>query len=245
MLQDLLRSERRSNKLMSVSTRFWRDVRAFLDEVTARFREEQEKDPFSRRVMLLTDEVKNARQAVESLWALRERKMALFALAQVKEGAKKRPDHLTPREQRVYDDVLETLRRGREAVLEGHAMPEPVGASMKEAPEKGPAPAAPASPPEATPSPAAAVSSAAGEGEAAPDEGEQEAAVQAAGKPPAQVPPDTPDDDMVTIRAVADIPQFVGPDMQTYLLKEGDVATVPKAIAGLLERRKKAAVIEA
>lgn len=226
---------------MSVPSRFWRDVRAFLEEVMARFREEQEKDPFSRRVMLLTDEVKHARQAVESLWALRERKMALFALSQVKEGGNKRPEHLTPREQRVYDDVLETLRTGRAAVLEGHALPEPVGAGRPEAPEV----------PAET---ARAEAQAVGEEPAAPPAEEAPAAqaqdTEGAPRPaptraPASVPPDTPDDDMLTIRATSDIPAFVGPDMQTYLLKEGDVATVPKAIAGLLERRKKASVIEA
>ncbi len=34
MLQDLLRAERRSNKLMPVAARFWPDVRQFLDTVT-------------------------------------------------------------------------------------------------------------------------------------------------------------------------------------------------------------------
>ena len=50
---------------------------------------------------------------------------------------------------------------------------------------------------------------------------------------------------MVTIRALGDIPAFVGPDMQTYLLKAGDVASVPQSIANLLARRKKAALIDA
>jgi len=44
--------------------------------------------------------------------------------------------------------------------------------------------------------------------------------------------------ELVTIRALGDIPPFVGPDMQTYLLKSGDVATVPPSIAHLLVRRK-------
>ncbi|HEX2065716.1 MAG TPA: hypothetical protein VHI93_02790, partial [Candidatus Thermoplasmatota archaeon] len=71
MLQDLLRSERRSNKLVAVGPRFWIQVRDFLAVVTDAFRQEQAKDPFGRRVMMLTDEVKNARHAAESLWALR------------------------------------------------------------------------------------------------------------------------------------------------------------------------------
>src|SRR5947207_418028 len=50
---------------------------------------------------------------------------------------------------------------------------------------------------------------------------------------------------IVTIRALADLPPFVGPDMQTYMLKQGDVATVPPSIAQLLVRRNKASIIDA
>jgi hypothetical protein len=61
------------------------------------------------------------------------------------------------------------------------------------------------------------------------------------------VPADTANavPETVTIRALGDIPPFVGPDMQTYLLKSGDIATVPPSIANLLVRRNKAAVIDA
>ncbi|HLF17177.1 MAG TPA: hypothetical protein VI796_07090, partial [Candidatus Thermoplasmatota archaeon] len=66
---------------------------------------------------------------------------------------------------------------------------------------------------------------------------------------PAAAPPRVPSDvaggaDLVTIRALGDIPPFVGPDMQTYLLKAGDVATVPKSIANLLVKRAKAAMVQ-
>src|SRR5688572_27402214 len=107
MLQDLLRAERRSNKLMPVSARFWPEVRAFLDTVTQAFRIEQAKDPFSRQVMRLSDEVKNAKHAAESLWALRERKLAMLALAATKD--RKMPEGITPDEGALYHDFLGVL----------------------------------------------------------------------------------------------------------------------------------------
>ena len=79
---------------------------------------------------------------------------------------------------------------------------------------------------------------------AAPGEDADEEAPPAA-TPAAVVPPDTPDADSVTIRALGKIPTFVGPDMQTYDLDEGDLATVPAGIADLLTRRGKAAIVEA
>src|SRR5688572_12402846 len=112
MLQDLLRAERRTNKLMPVAARFWPDVRDFLETITQEFRIEQAKDPFSRRVMVLSDQVKNAKHAAEAVWALRERKLAMLALAAAKET--KVPDTVTPDEGALYHDLVATLEETRE-----------------------------------------------------------------------------------------------------------------------------------
>lgn len=234
MLQDLLRSERRSNKLVPVGPRFWLQARDFLALVTDAFRVEQARDPFGRRVMMLTDEVKNARHAAESLWALRERKLAMLALAATKE--RKRPDGITPDEADLYARFIETLEAARQATF-GGLLPQP---SMAPPPVPVPSPASPPSPsPLQMPiaethaaSPVAPV-------------------LAAPAAPPASVQVVQPDTqaaanvELVTIRALGDIPPFVGPDMQTYLLKSGDVATVPPSIANLLVRRNKAAILQA
>jgi DNA replication initiation complex subunit (GINS family) len=233
MLQDLLRSERRSNKLVTVGPRFWLQVRDFLALVTDAFRVEQARDPFGRRVMMLTDEVKNARHAAESLWALRERKLAMLALAATKE--RKRPDGITPDEAELYQRFLETLETARQATF-GGLLPQP---SLAPPPAQVPS-AAPAQP--------APLQMPIAEAPASP------ATVPALAAPPAPaasvqvVPHDTQaaaNVELVTIRALGDIPPFVGPDMQTYLLKSGDVATVPPSIANLLVRRNKATILQA
>jgi DNA replication initiation complex subunit (GINS family) len=234
MLQDLLRSERRSNKLMSLEARFWLETRDFLTRITEAFRLEQAKDPFGRRVMLLTDEVKNARHAAESLWALRERKLAMLALAATRE--RKRPEGITPEESDLYGRMLETLESSRKLILDGLS-----AASLAPGPLTLPGLAAVA--PTPTPIPPS-VQMPIAEPPKSPI-----LAVPAA--PPAAVqvvPSDTAGGatlEMVTIRALGDIPPFVGPDMQTYLLKSGDIATVPPSIAQLLVRRNKAAVVDA
>jgi DNA replication initiation complex subunit (GINS family) len=231
MLQDLLRSERRSNKLVAVGPRFWTQVRDFLALVTDAFRVEQAKDPFGRRVMMLTDEVKNARHAAESLWALRERKLAMLALAATKE--RKRPDGITPDEAELYHRFIETLDQARQSTF-GGLLPQP---SLAPAPSPVPSGAP-------VPSPAPLQMPLAEKPAPGPV-----LAVPAAPPAPVQVVhPDTQAAahvELVTIRALGDIPPFVGPDMQTYLLKSGDVATVPPSIAHLLVRRNKATVIGA
>ncbi|MCA1819378.1 MAG: hypothetical protein LC620_04900 [Halobacteriales archaeon] len=217
-LQDLLRAERRSNKLMPLAPRYWIQVREFLQAVTDAFRLEQARDPFGRKVMRLTDEVKNARHAAEAVWALRERKLAMLALAATKE--RKAPDGITPDESDLYRRMLEDLDASRSRVFEG---------LMPQAPAVPAAAPIPTAPPPLPPMQVPIM---------AP-------AKVAAPAPAVVVPADTKGVvDMVTIRALGDIPPFVGPDMQTYLLKAGDIATVPPSIANLLVRRGKAAVVE-
>jgi DNA replication initiation complex subunit (GINS family) len=224
MLQDLLRAERRSNKLMPVSARFWPEVRGFLDTVTQAFRIEQAKDPFSRQVMRLSDEVKNAKHAAESLWALRERKLAMLALAATKD--RKMPEGITPDEGALYHDFLGVLEETRNRIFEGTISAPNLAPPPLPVPSAAPA----AAPPVQMPI------------HERPAEAPVAAAPQAV-----NVPADTRGAvlETVTIRALGDIPPFVGPDMQTYLLKAGDIATVPPSIANLLVRRNKAAVIDA
>jgi DNA replication initiation complex subunit (GINS family) len=248
MLQDLLRSERRTNKLIAVPARFWGQVREFLETITQAFRVEQAKDPFSRKVMMLSDQVKNAKYAAEALWALRERKLAMLALAATKD--RKLPDGITPDEGALYHDLMTELERTRDRVFAGTiAAP---SLSPPPLPVPSPAPAAGAPPvqmpiSETKPIPARPVAQVPGAPVSPP------AAAPAAPIPPTSPVPgpvSVPSDvrgrqpDFVTIRALGDIPPFVGPDMQTYNLKTGDVATVPPRIADLLVRRQKASIIQ-
>ena len=224
MLQDLLRAERRSNKLMAVPARFWPMVREFLQVVTEAFRIEQAKDPFSRKVMMLSDQAKNAKHAAESLWALRERKLSMLALAATRE--RKMPDGITPDEGALYIDLVNKLEETRGRVFEG-TMSAP---SLVPPPLEVPTPAPAASGPPQVQMPVI-------------ERAEARPVVAAA---PIQVPHDTKaaPQELTTIRALTDLPPFVGPDMQTYQLKAGDIATVPPSIANLLVRRNKAAIVE-
>lgn len=224
-LQDLLRSERRSNRITPVNSGFWTQMQSFLRAVEDEFRDAQRDDPFSRKALMLTDRVKNARHAAENVWQLRERKLAMLALSHVKDGGQ--PDGLTNREATLYEKLLRALQENRGEMFQTeHVAPVPTvapPAPQAAAPvEPAPMDEVPAEPEELEP----------------PEDYEPEGFD---GEPVA-VPADKPDD-MVTIRATGDIPPFVGPDMETYLLKEGDLAQVPEGIANLLVRRGKASVV--
>lgn len=225
MLQDLLRAERRSNKLMAVPARFWPMVREFLTVVLEAFRIEQAKDPFSRKVMMLSDQAKNAKHAAESLWSLRERKLAMLALASTRE--RKMPDGITPDEGALYHDMVGMLEESRGRIFDGTMSAPTLAPPPLPVPTGAPSPTAP---------PAVQMPVL-----------ERSIEVRPVAVSPVQVPHDnrSASPEMTTIRALTDLPPFVGPDMQTYTLKAGDIATVPPSIANLLVRRSKAAVVEA
>ncbi|MGB0653092.1 MAG: hypothetical protein ACPGQL_07805 [Thermoplasmatota archaeon] len=265
VLLDLLRAERSSNKMAPLPTGFWSQIRDLLLEMEADFREHQAKDAFSKRTSLARDQVIHARDAAQGIWALRERKLAMLAIAH--EEGQKQPAGITPGEREIFEALHRVVADGRDRVFAGTAAApaiKPRPAVVPAAPvQPGGAPAA--SPPAASgpPQPAAAppVGPAMGDkmppstqgsqdapGEAPPgpgQEADQEPPVVPAA-PPVQVPSDVPGGEaLVSIRALGDIPPFVGPDMQTYNLKEGDVAAVPPAIADLLAKRDKAVLLDA
>ena len=247
-LQELLRQERRSNRVTPLHNGFWARLQAYLREIEDEFREAQARDPFDRKVMMMTDRIKNARHAAEAFWTLRERKLAMIALAHVRDGGE--PEGFTDTEMTLYEELTQLMRKGRSTIFAGTAAAEDYGSPPPSSPQRAP-PARPARSPSGPSST-----------EPTPAEATRPAATPPAATPPAatppagsnepkperrvvEVPPDTPGGDVVLIRALDQIPPFVGPDMQTYHLADGDLATVPKGIADVLVKRKKAAVVDA
>lgn len=219
-LQDLLRQEKRSNRLTPTHDGFWRRLQHFLQDIESEFLREQAKDPFSRKVSMLRDRVVHAQHAAESVWTLRERKIAMLALAHAKDGGN--TPGLTKKEQILYDGLVDILRSGRRTIFAGTSVEDTYSA---------PRPTASLAGPDVPEVPEA-------------DADQDMEAVPEPPEVPAEVPADIPDDGSITIRALGDIPPFVGPDMKTYLLQEGDLASVPKNIAELLIKRGKAVALQ-
>ncbi len=235
-LQDMLRNEKRSNRLTPIADGFWRSLQKFLNDIESEFLREQGKDPFSRKASMLRDRVVHAQQAADGVWTLRERKIAMLALAHVREGGE--PKGLTTKEKVLYKGLLDIINTTRQGVFAGTAAEAVAKAAMAATPEPVPSPPVVEEEPEVAEEPEEEV-------EAAPVI-EVDEEPEAVPEPPKKVdiPPDTPDDGQVTIEALGDIPPFVGPDMKTYNLKAGDMATVAENIAELLVKRNKAKIVQ-
>lgn len=247
-LQDMLRNEKRSNRLTPIQDGFWRALQNFLKDIESEFLREQGKDPFSRKASMLRDRVVHAQQAADGVWTLRERKIAMLALAHVREGGA--PKGLTTKEKVLYQGLLDIINTTRQGVFAGTAAEAVAKAALEAptAPVKEEVEVAASEPPKSEPDTDADADADAEE--AVDDHVDEAAKTETPEEPPVErpakvdVPPDTPDDGQVTIEALGDIPPFVGPDMKTYNLKEGDMATVAENIAELLVKRNKAKIVQ-
>lgn len=212
--------ERRAPRLTRLEGHFFQELRTYLELLEVSYRKEQERNPASKKVQFLGDELRNARRKAEALWEARERKIVLTALAnaRVPSSATTLPEGLTREEQPLFESLtrifLDTQARmlpGEPPIVESPAQDRAIvhataGGSMS-------APSAPPRGGATVPVPAPAT---------APPAGAEETE---------------------TVRALADIPPFIGFDGKTYRIKKGEVLTLPKRFVKILKDRGQVALI--
>lgn len=223
--------ERKSPRLTSIGGEFWSELFAYLDRLETEYLKAHADDPAARRTILLSDEFRNAMRKAEALWEARQRKITFHAMKTARQEKPGDPDNITKAERPFHDELLEVFRKYRREVFE------PRG--------RGPAPTkAPATKPQAAPAaqtkteskPAPAATT---DAETEPAEAETPATEPAAETEDA----DAGDDAIATVRALVDIPPFVGLDSKTYKLKKGEVATIPRKMAEILRKNGKVAPV--
>jgi DNA replication factor GINS len=208
--------ERKQPRLTRLEPEFWEHLGRYLQTLSGNLRAEAARNPTSRKIALLQDELRNATRKSESLWEAREKKITLHALKNSRTENAPPPENSLKAEQELFEELLRAFRRSIPEVVRVLekpgvfvAAPPPVPVP---APGHAPAPSAPAAP-------------------AAPA--------------PASMPAPSPKspDESVTVRALVDVPPFVGLDGKTYRLKKGDVLTLPRRMVDLLSKRGQVAVM--
>lgn len=202
--------EKKSRSLTKIEPSFFRYVANYLEQVEDDYRKEQSKNPSSRKVQFLGDELRNATNKAEELWKSREKKIVYHAqVAARKDPLPPPPENLTRDEAAFYRAMVELLRQQWLRFL-----PQRAGGSDEAAarhkPETQSARVQPA------PEPKAPATDASGTG---------------------------PDSDDWTIRALVDIPPFVGYGGKTYHIRKGEVLTLPRKLASVLKDRKQVSIV--
>jgi len=120
-LRSLERMERQSPELTNIGNDFYRSAFEYIKELEKRLDEEMEKNPSSKKVTLISDELRNTRRIWESIFERREKKVVQAALSAAR-GGSHTPKSLTEQEKIFYKELLEILHKNRKAVFGGQMM---------------------------------------------------------------------------------------------------------------------------
>ena len=218
-------SERKQPRLGVLEPTFWQKLSDYLRGLEQNLRKEAERNPTSRKIALIQDELRNATRKSESLWEMREKKITLHALKNSRLETPPPPENALKSEQALYFDLCAAFRKHLPTVV--HDLEKP-----SEAPPLPPLAARPtsAAPVSATNPPTATSS-------------QPTTTAPAVAAPAPSSTSARPAEDAVTVRALVDVPPFVGLDGKTYRLKKGDVLTLPKKMVDMLAKRGQVAVM--
>lgn len=227
-------AERKQPRLTQLDPNFWQKLNDYLRGLEQNLRNESVKSPSSRKIALIQDELRNATRKAESVWEMREKKITLYALKNSRVENAPPPENALKGEQTLYVELIAAFRKNQPPVV--HAIDKPTdGVPIPAHAQRFPPMSIPASPAVAVPmpSPQPAVMPVVPGVVAAPSPGSASAAPSSGART----------EDAVTVRALVDVPPFVGLDGKTYRLKKGDVLTLPKKMVDMLAKRGQVAVM--
>lgn len=215
-ITQIYKSEKNSQKLLSLSPRFYHLVKEYMDALNGEASKAEDDEPDSSKVKMLRDEIKKSERRIKQIRELRERKISLLAVLKANGGGAKELD-LTPEEEALFKDLVKVVRSHKDIL--GKAKVEPIGEKASEVREE--VKREPPTVKEESPSTM-------GEPTAIETEGQQTIENVARKLSKYHV-----------VQILEDVPRFVGEDA-TYALSKEDIVTLPVNISELLCKRGKA-----
>jgi DNA replication factor GINS len=222
------RTEKKSPSLSAVRKDLYQAMAGLIINLKTEYEKHLSTDPDSIICEGVNQRRKKAVSLSKEIAEIRMEKIASMALRGAR-GAQNALDHLTLEEKAYYEEVLASSKKqvglmdklsGRKKYETQEIDPEPV--VKKKAPE----------PVRVSPEP-----------EEAPETViEEEIIIDEIPAEVPEAPKEVPDDDLVVIRILEDLPPFSGPD-RNYELSKEDIVRMPKAMALALVNREKAVMI--
>jgi len=117
-LRNIQQKERSSAFLTNIGTDFYKEAAKHIKELEERMEEEKRKNPASKKLVLIADELRNTKRIWESIFERREKKIVLAALATVR-GGKGMPENLTREEKIFYDELVNLMKEYRNKIMAG------------------------------------------------------------------------------------------------------------------------------
>ncbi|MCS4541704.1 MAG: hypothetical protein HY929_05210 [Euryarchaeota archaeon] len=126
-LRQIQHEEQNSSRIQAVDENFYEMLQNYIQELQKAYSESQKKG-FSSNVVVLEDELKNARRAIETIYDIRERKIVLQAMATARSKKETEIENLTPEEKKLFEALVKGLKEQRDQflikILSGEQKPE-------------------------------------------------------------------------------------------------------------------------
>ena len=116
-LRNIEQREKASPFLTDIGPDFYKQAIQHIKELEERVEEEKIKNPASKKLVLLADELRNTKRVWENIFERREKKIVLAALSAVR-GGKAIPENLTREEKVFYDALVSLLKEHRKRIFE-------------------------------------------------------------------------------------------------------------------------------
>jgi len=117
-LRNIQQKERASAFLTNIGADFYKEAAKHIKDLERRMEEEKKKNPASKKLVLIADELRNTKRIWESIFERREKKIVLAALATVR-GGKGMPENLTREEKIFYDELVNLMKEYRNKIMAG------------------------------------------------------------------------------------------------------------------------------
>lgn len=115
-IKSKLDQQRRANTPVPLDAGFYEEVHAYLSELREEYETAHGRDPGSKEVRILQDELFRAREALNDLFDARAKRILSHALSKASELD---TGDLTGEERQLFENVREQVDQTREQVLEG------------------------------------------------------------------------------------------------------------------------------
>jgi len=116
-LRNIEQNEKMSSSLTDIGIDFYKEAISYIKELEEKIEDERKREPASRKLMLLSDELRNTKRILNTIFERREKKIIMAALLAAR-APRKPPENMTREERNFYEALLELIKENRKRIFE-------------------------------------------------------------------------------------------------------------------------------
>ncbi len=116
-LRNIEQNEKMVSSLTNIGIDFYQEALSYIGELEEKIEDERRKDPASRKLLLLSDELRNTKRILNNIFERREKKIIMAALLAAR-ATRKPPENMTREEKIFYENLVELLKENRRKIFE-------------------------------------------------------------------------------------------------------------------------------